>query len=287
MLALRSTSTLISVLLTSLIAAGCAPALSSMQPAHVAPKGHVQAELGMDISIPTGSISDVVDVATVLVDASDDRDLTQAEVDQIYAAAGSLALNPPSVTPHVGVGYTPIDNLEISLRFATSSLRLGGRYQFLNGEKHGVDASVGLGLGYYILPLPLGDTLQIVELEDFTRFQVDVPLVFGKHGNWYRIWGGPRFMYTHFGTSLKLAIPENVAKQIVGRAELASFGGNAFYVGGQGGVAVGYKHVFFGFELTLVQLISNGNLQVLDKTLRELDHNSFIVYPALGFMGEF
>ena len=258
-----------------------------MQPAHVAPKGHVQAELGMDISIPTGAFSDIVDVATVIVDAADDRELTQQEVDQLYDAAGGLVLNPPSVTPHIGVGYTPVQNLEISLRFATSSIRLGGRYQFLNKERHGVDASVGLGLGYYVLPLPLGDTLRIVELEDFTRYQIDVPLIFGKQGSWYRLWGGPRFMYTHFGTSLKLAIPEVVSKAIVGRSEIASFGGNAFYVGAQGGVAIGYKHVFFGFELTLVQLLSSGSLEVLGQNIRDLDHSSFIVYPALGFMGEF
>ncbi|HVK70617.1 MAG TPA: hypothetical protein VM694_39455 [Polyangium sp.] len=287
MLVLRSTSTLVCALLASILAVGCAPALSSMQPAHVAPKGHVQAELGMDVSVPTGPIADVIDVATVLVDAADDRDLTQAEVDQIYNAAGGLFLNPPSVTPHIGVGYTAVDNLEISLRFATSSIRLGGRYQFLNKERHGIDATAGLGLGYYVLPLPLGDTLQIIELEDFTRFQVDIPIAFGTHGSWYRLWGGPRFMYTHFGTALKLAIPEVVSKAVAGRTELASFGGNAFYVGAQGGVAVGYKHVFFGFELTLVQLISNGTLEVLDKPVRDLDHNSFIVYPALGFMGEF
>lgn len=286
MLALRSTSTFFAFV-ASLSAAGCAPALSSMQPAHVAPKGHVQAELGMDISIPTGPISDLIDVATTIVDYADDRELTQQEVDQLYDAAGGLVLNPPSVTPHIGVGYTPVDNLEVSLRFATSSLRLGGRYQFLSKEKHGIDASAGLGVGYYILPMPLGDTLQIVELEDFTRWQIDVPIVFGTHGNWYRLWGGPRFMYTNFGTSLRLAIPEIVGEAIAARTELASFGGHAFYVGAQGGVAVGYKHVFFGFELTLVQLISNGSLQVLEQTVRELDHSSFIVYPALGFMGEF
>ncbi len=257
-----------------------------MQPAHVAAKGHVQAELGMDISVPTGQISDAFEVAEILVEAAGERDLTQAEVDKIYEASGGLVLNPPSVTPHIGVAYSVIDNLEVSGRFATSSIRLGSRYQFLQKQKHGVDAAVGLGLGYYVLPLPLGDTLKIVELEDFTRWQIDVPLVFGTHGNWYRLWGGPRFMYTNFGTELKLAIP-SVPGVTAGRTEVASFGGNAFYVGGQAGVAIGYKYVFLAFELTMVQLISSGTLEVLGQTVREIDINSFIVYPAIGLMGEF
>jgi hypothetical protein len=276
-----------SLLLLALFSSlGCAPALSGMQPAHVAAKHHAQAEFGMDVSIPTGTITDAIDAAQTLVSAAKERQLTEAEVQQVYQAAGATLLNPPSATPHVGLGFTVVNNLEISLRYATSSLRLGGRYQFLNKEKHGIDASAGLGLGYFILPLPLGDTLKIIELEDFTRFQLDIPVVFGTRGSWYRLWGGPRFMYTRFGTELKLTLPE-IPGVSPGEVQLASFGGNGFYVGGQAGVAVGYKYVFLGFELTFVRLIMNGNLEVLQKPVTNIDLSSNIVYPALGLMGEF
>jgi hypothetical protein len=260
---------------------GCAPALSSMQPAHVAPKHHAQAEFGMDVSIPTGTISDAIDAAVTLSAAAEKRDLTDAEVKQVYTAAGATVLNPPSATPHVGIAFTVVDNVEVSLRYATSSLRLGGRYQFLHKDKHNVDASVGLGFGYYVLSVPFGDALKIVTLDDFTRFQIDVPLVFGTSGSWYRVWGGPRFMYTHFGTSLNLEIPFTKS------SELASFGGNGFYVGGQAGVAVGYKYVFLAFELTVVRLLMRGDLEVLKKPVATLDLSSNIVYPAIGLMGEF
>jgi hypothetical protein len=272
--------------LFSLLGVGCAPALSSFQPAHVAKKHHVQAEIGMDVSIPTGTISDAIDASVVLVDASEKRELTEDEVTKLYTAGAALLLNPPSATPHIGIGFTVVDNLEVALRYSTSALRLGGRYQFLTKEKHKVDATVGLGFGYYVLALPIGDTLKIVELEDFTRFQIDVPLVFGTHGSWYRLWAGPRFMYTRFGTELKLAIPE-IPAVTAGRTELASFGGNGFYVGGQAGVAIGYKHVFLGFELTMVQLFMDGKLDVFQITRATLNLDSFIVYPAIGLMGEF
>jgi len=257
-----------------------------MHPAHVAPKHHAQAEFGMDVSIPTGTIADSIAAVDALVEAAGERDLTEQEVQQVYKATTATLLNPPSATPHVGIGFTVVDNLEVSLRYATSSLRLGGRYQFLHKDKHKVDASVGLGFGYYVLSLPIGDALKIVELEDFSRFQIDVPLVFGTQGSWYRLWGGPRFMYTRFGTELKLAIPE-VPGVTGGRAEVASFGGNGFYVGGQAGVAVGYKYVFLAFELTVVRLLMNGNLDVLNKPVASLDLSSNIVYPAIGLMGEF
>ena len=255
-----------------------------MQPAHVAPKHHVQAEFGMDVSVPTGTIADAIDAAGTLVKVAGERDLTDAEVQQVYTAATATLLNPPSATPHVGIGFTVVDNLEVSLRYATSSLRLGGRYQFLNKLKHGVDASVGLGLGYFVLDLPL-DSIPIVKLEDFSRFQLDVPLVFGTRGSWYRLWGGPRFMYTRFGMDLKLEI--DATSTVTARKEIASFGGNGFYVGAQGGVAVGDKYVFLAFVLTVVRLIMNGDLAVLQKPVANFDLSSNIVYPTLGLMGEF
>jgi hypothetical protein len=258
-----------------------------MQPAHVAPKHHAQAEFGMDVSIPTGIIPDLIDVADTLIDAAGERALTDEEVNELYRVSTAAALNPPGATPHIGIAFTVVDNLEVSLRYASSSLRLGSRYQFLHKEKHKVDASVGLGLGYFILPVPLGDTFDpIVTLDDFTRFQVDVPLVFGTSGSWYRLWGGPRFMYTHFGTELTLGIPEipNVAPA---RSEVASFNGNGVYVGGQAGVAVGYRYVFLGFELTVVRLIMDGKLEVLRNNVATFDLSSTIVYPTIGLMGEF
>ena len=238
----------------------------------------------MDVSVPTGTIQDAIDAADTLVKAAGERDLTDGEVQQVYKAATATLLNPPSATPHVGIGFTVVNNLEVSLRYATSSLRLGGRYQFLNKEKHGIDASAGLGLGYFVLDLPL-DAISIIKLEDFSRFQVDVPIVFGKRGSWYRLWGGPRFMYTRFGTELKLEI--DASSTVTPKTELASFDGNGFYVGAQAGVAVGYKYVFLAFEFTFVRLIMNGDLSVLQKPMANFDLSSNIVYPSLGLMGEF
>ena len=239
----------------------------------------------MDVSVPTGTIVDVIDtgIAVAKVAAEGERELTEQEIEQIYRAGTSAVLNPPAATPHIGVAFTAVDNLEISLRYATSSLRLGTRYQFLSKEHHGVDASVGVGVGYFLFGLPLSG-LPVLNLDDFSRFQVDVPLVFGTHGTWYRVWGGPRFMYTYFGTELNLEIPNTNG---FGKLELASVDGHGFYVGGQGGVAVGYKYVFFGVELTLVELIMRGQLEVLNKPVRRLDVDDFIVYPTIGFMGEF
>src|SRR5688572_4090435 len=63
----RTTVSRLAFLLLQAVA--CAPALSSFTPAHVAPRKHVQAEVGLDVSIPTGTIGHVVDVGEALADS--------------------------------------------------------------------------------------------------------------------------------------------------------------------------------------------------------------------------
>ncbi|KYF77607.1 hypothetical protein BE17_26765 [Sorangium cellulosum] len=276
---------LLAFALLSFWACGCAPALSTFQPAHVADKGHVQAELGLDVSVPTGAIASVVDAGVVLANIAESRELTEGERLTLFEAGGALALNPPSVTPHIGVGYTALDRWELNLRYTGSALRLGTRYQLLKRDKHGVDLTAGAGVGRYVIDLPIGSILGLVELEDFTRWQIDLPIQIGTAGTWYRVWGGPRLMFTTFDTALVVDLPAFTGYP--GERELASFSGTGLYVGGQAGVALGYKHVFLGFELTLAEIFSSGELAVLGERAVAVDLDSFIIYPSIGLMLEF
>ncbi|WP_437309539.1 hypothetical protein [Sorangium sp. So ce388] len=276
---------LLAFALLSFWACGCAPALSTFQPAHVADKGHVQAELGLDVSVPTGAIASVVDAGVVLANIAESRELTEGERLTLFEAGGALALNPPSVTPHIGVGYTALDRWELNLRYTGSALRLGTRYQLLKRDKHGVDLTAGAGVGRYVIDLPVGSILGLVELEDFTRWQIDLPIQIGTAGTWYRVWGGPRLMFTTFDTALVVDLPAFTGYP--GERELASFSGTGLYVGGQAGVALGYKHVFLGFELTLAEIFSSGELAVLGERAVAVDLDSFIIYPSIGLMLEF
>lgn len=263
---------------------GCAPALSSFTPAHVAPRGHVQAELGFDVSVPTGTISDVIDAGEGLSDVAHERELSEAEQERLFRAGAALALNPPSATPHLGVAYTALDHLEVGGRYSIGALRLGARYQLLEQERHSVDLSAGLGAARYVYEFPVSDQLPLLELQDFTRWQIDLPLLVGKHGTWYRVWAGPRFLVTFYGTELTFEQPA-VSGAGGDQSVLASLDGTATYLGGQVGGALGYKHVFLGFELTCAKFWTNANLTLAD-TERELALDSFIIYPGFALMAE-
>jgi hypothetical protein len=261
---------------------GCAPALSTFQPAHVAPKGHVTVQAGLDVSVPTGTIKDVLSAAKTTASAANGRKLSDEEVAQVFDAGVNLAVNPPSFGPHVNAAYVPTDRLEVGIRYASGGWRLGGRYQFLTVEYSGIDMTLGVGVARYTYKFPISDQIPFLKVEDFSRYQFDFPLLFGKSGDWYRWWAGPKVMLTTFSTEMKFEPPSGFGNATT----LATFKGTGGYYAAQGGFALGWKKVFLGFELTLAQLFGHADTTILSAA-RKTSVNSFIIYPSLGLMGEF
>ncbi len=267
------------------VASGCATSLSSFRPAHVPEKGGVHVAAGMDISAPTGSIGDVVDAGKTAARAAKTRELTQSERDQIFDAGVVLATNPPSILQHLMLAYAPLDRTEVSLRYTGGAWRLGGRYQIWEqGKGHDWDLTAGLGVARQSVSIPVGNVLDVLRVNDYVRWGFDLPVTIGRRGQWYRLWGGPRLMYTRGEADFRLNLPA-----IGGRpasTETASAETHGFYWGGQGGFAVGYERVFVGFELNLVQFNGQATVAVGDRT-RSIDVSTFIVYPGLALMAEF
>ncbi len=270
-------------------ALGCAPTLSSFTPAHVADKGHVQAEIGMDVSIPTGTMVRAIGASDELVKLAKERELTEAERQRALSAAFALLLNPPSVNPHIGVAYSVAQDFELNLRYSVGTLRLGGRYQILHQAKNDIDMTAGLGIGRYTYEFPVSNTLPFITIDDFERWQLDLPFLVGKHSEYFRMWAGPRLIGTMFDTAIRyhatpLPVPLAGPSQV-----LVSYEGYSFLAGAQGGVAAGYKKVFFAIELTLAEVWLRSKVLAHDGSGRKLPLNlaSFIIYPGFALMGEF
>jgi hypothetical protein len=265
--------------LAPFLACGCAPALSSFQPAHVPEQGHVQAEAGVDIPIPTGHMRKIIDAAETLEAAAEDRELTEGERNSIIEAAINLAANAPVPVPHLGVAYAPFEDFEIGLRFAAGGYRLGLRYQILEQGRAGVDLSAGVAASRAAYEPPVDSVLSTIEIEDFVRYTVELPIAVGQHGDWYRWWAGPRLLYTSFSQAMTVSLPGETI-------EVASVSGNGFYVGAQGGAVFGYKWLFIGPELTLVELLADAEFEVLGESVA-VDLDSFVIYPGIAVLGEF
>jgi hypothetical protein len=260
----------------------CAPALSTFQPAHVAPQGHFLAEGGFEVGIPTGAIVTGVDTAKTLGQrASNGEMLTDAQKLQILDAGVNLAVNSPSVGPHLGVAYTIVDRVEANVRFAGQAFRFGGRYQVLKRDAGPFDMTVGLGVSRFSYEFPLSDTIPVLKLDNFSRWQVDVPMLIGTSNDFMRVWCGPKLLLTWFETQLELDIPQQAVA-------VARFDGMATYLGGQAGVALGYRKVFVAFELTIAESFGTARTTVAGFTPPSHDTKieTLVVYPSIGLMLE-
>jgi hypothetical protein len=271
-------------LLTPLASSGCATSLSTFQPAHVAPKGHVTAEIGMDLSIPTGTVQRSIDAGKTLAAASRSRMLSEAEKIQLYTAGLNLALNPPFFVQHLGVTYTPAESWEIGLRYASQAWRLSGRHQLLRQAEDGVDLTVGVGIQRFTASFPISDVIDVLSVDDFTRWNVDVPILLGKRTDFYRFWGGPRLVVSRYDTGLTVHLPAQAG--VPASDDVATVDGRGIYLGAQGGIAVGYRMLFIGAELTVVRMLGSAHLDAFGRTI-DADTRTWIIYPGLALMGEF
>lgn len=262
------------------LVASCAPALSSVEPASVPARGEWRVSGGVGVSIPPGTLADAVDAARALVGVARQRRLEPAEKQTLFEGAGALVLNPPSLVPELAAAYAPLGRLEVGLRYSGAAWRVGARYQVLDQERAGVAVTVGAGVARYTFKFPVDSILGVVEIEKFSRWQVDVPLVLGKSGRWYHWWAGPRLLWTTYHTGMRLALPPSVDDMV-----LASFDGTARYLGGQAGFALGYR-VFAAFELTVAHVAADATLDITgarnDYAVRDV-----VVYPSVALMTTF
>jgi hypothetical protein len=269
------------VSLAAAIAAGCAPSLANLQPARVAPKGHIQAAAGLEIGIPTGTLSRVVDGARTLADTAQTQQISDDQKWQLFDAGVNLAVSPPAVGPVFLGAYSFTDRLEGGLRYALGGWRVGGRFQLLRHEDGPFDMVVGLGVARAANEIPIDKVLPVVEASDFLRWTVDVPLLIGTSRSWFHVWLGPKFAYSTFSTDMRLNLVND-------EIPLAAFSGHALYLGGQGGLAVGYRNLFLGAELTLGHMSGSADATTtLTTAQRSTDLSGFVIYPAIGLMGEY
>jgi hypothetical protein len=264
------------------LGAGCAPSLSTFQPAHVAPKGHVSASMGIEGNAPVGAFGTLLDDGKTLAQQGlNGRTLTSDDKWKIFDAGVNLILLTPSVTPHVAVTYVPLEHLEVGVRYAGSAWRGGVRYQLLDHERGPFDLTVGLGVARYSFGFPISDQIPGLSLSDFSRWQLDVPILVGTSRDWFRVWAGPKLLFTSFSTELTLSLPGDIT--------VASFDGTATFVGGQGGFALGWRRLFVAFELTLAEALGTAHLSApgLGPPTHDTDVSSFTIFPSLGLMAEF
>jgi hypothetical protein len=253
-----------------------------METARVIGRGHVRVQGGYEAELSTGAVSAVIDTGKTLARVSESRRLSDAEKLALFDAGVAFMTLPPAFSPFLGVTYGLADSWEASLRYAGGGVRLGSRYQLLRREDGPFDLVVGLGVSRAVFDIPVSDVISQIKVDDFSRTSLDVPLLIGTSRSYFRVWGGPTFMLTHAETALRLELPGDTPVA-------ATFGADVLVLGGQAGIAFGWKHLFFAFELTLARAMGSAHADVgalVGGVGHEVSLRSTLVQPTLGLVGE-
>jgi hypothetical protein len=273
----------LAALLPLLAMFGCAPVLSTFVPARTTPKGHFRGSLGLGVSIPAGQIGDLEETAeTISKKAAADEPISDKEQDDLYEAVIGLGLSPPSVADELQARWGFGKRWDLGFRSAGSALRLDGRYTFLRDEDSGIDASAGLGIGRFTFEIPLPPVVEdVVEVDDFTRYEFDVPVLFGWSKDWAHLWFGPKVVFTAYGSTVTLNLAG--AEQEIGDVH-----GTSWYYGVQAGGALGYKYAWLAFELTVSGLSGSADVDVTPASrTAHADFGGLVLYPSFGVLLQF
>jgi len=274
------------VAVAGLSLAACAPTLSSFQPAHVAQQGSVQTEMGQDFCLPTGTVRKAIDAAATIAKVADQQGATDNDKRRLAEAGIAMLLNPVALNSHLGLAYAFADDWDGSLRMTTGGWRLGARHQFLHQATHGYDVTAALGVGRATQEIPRPDMVdKVLEIQDPVRYSLDTSIIAGKHGDFYRLWFGPKALYTHYSTAMTLKLPESAGGTTTPLAVTAD--GKAFYLGGQLGAGLGYRWLFLAAELTVTRVFSRGDVQITGLSPFSPSLNDWVIYPGIGLLGEF
>jgi hypothetical protein len=143
---------------------------------------------------------------------------------------------------------------------------------------------VGLGVSRHVASFPVDSVLDILKVDEFTRWGVDVPVLVGRHASWYRTWAGARLALSRFSGGMRLDLPASAGSP----AELvsASVDGTGALVALQGGAALGYAHVFLAFELTIARQFSTARLTIGGQS-QDVDLGGVIVSPGIALLADF
>lgn len=315
------------------LATGCAPALSTLQPATVVPHKHVHGVVGYGLSVPVGGIARSVGEAKDAVDRAESGEpLTDEERDRLIETSVGLALNPPSFGNEFQIGYGIMKNVELDVRYAVSSWRLGARYQFLSPPEYGpvpaavpaatppsdgvttgedaaaesigvssstpartpitatgLSGTAGIGISRYTLGLPGVPRFakRIVDVSDFTRIDVDLPVLLGISHDVVHLWAGPKLVVSFMEAGVNVCTEVDTSNGNCTRRAEARLDARTIYAAGQAGIALGYKYAWLAFEFTGAYARTEMKGTVTDGTTREnrkYTFNDFILYPVVGLI---
>jgi hypothetical protein len=268
--------------------AACTTSLTTGQTARALKPGQV--EVGVTGSVPISSefVGELADLAKASAQRLKDADnagrpLSEQEQREAIEAGLALVLFHPALVTEITGRIGVFDRVDFGLKYAGTMLKLDGKYQLATSDDGGPDLAVVLGatrhFGYGASVLePAYELLSFIKLDDYSRHDLDVAfLASGEWDETVAVYGGLKYMVSFMSIDADFQNVETVNG--IPHTELSS---TFHYVGGTGGLRLGYKHLFATLELNVMRVFATPVVFG-----EERDLGGFIVSPSFGLLAKF
>jgi hypothetical protein len=282
-------------LLALLAATGCASSLSSLQTAQTLAPGQFQVSGGLGVFVPAGQLATLaaqgIKQGQAVYDAVQSNDaytLSEEDAVTLLTAGAALAVAPPGTNNELMVRAGVVDNVDLGLRLTTSSVRLDGKWRLAHGgnaspllreyERTSLDLALGLGVSRHLFKSPVLDALEVVKMDDFSRYDVEVPLYLSVDvGDIFKAYAVPKYIFSRTHMDEKLVDFSQDGKDLTGFDVALPVRVNSHFGGATLGLALGYKYVHVYAELTAGYTHCRPSFFG-----QERDLGGVTLYPAIG-----
>ncbi|WP_375765116.1 hypothetical protein NR798_25710 [Archangium gephyra] len=258
-------------LLALLLATGCASTLSTMQTAKPLARGQIQVSGAVGVFTPVGQLGTLINEGIVqgkaihdTVRSGEPYHLEEAEAQRLLGVGMALAVAPPGPANELMIrtGLLESNTLDLGLRLSTTSLRFDGKVRLAHGgdpeddslpdyQRKSYDLALGVAYSRHVFKSPVLDALEIVKIDDFSRWDLEVPVYLSMDlGDIFKLYAAPKYIYSRTSLDSRLVDVSREGQDVSGfdlslPAEVTSH----FY-GASVGFALGYKYVHLYAELT-------------------------------------
>jgi hypothetical protein len=275
--------------------AGCSTTLSTLNTGRPVEVGKYRATGGVGLYLPLGPAARIVDTgirqAQKIEEATRSGEpyaLSDEDREALVTAGVALAVMPPAQVFEVGVRTGIFKDADAGVRYSVNAVRADARYGVLHLPQgpdpakplRTWDVSVGLGASYYLFDNPVLDVIEFVQLGDFSRWDLEVPLIASvDFGDILKLYAGLKYLYSRTSLEGRLVNYSQQATNVTGLDVTLPERVDMHFFGGVGGLAVGYRWAYLLMELN--GGYTHANPLILGRR-RQLGGATF--YPALGLM---
>ena len=258
-------------LLVLLTATGCASSLSTLQTAKPLARGQFQVSGSMGVFAPVGQLGTLLSEGIVrgkeindAIRSGQPYHLEEEEAQRLLGVGMALAVAPPGPANELMIraGLLESNTLDLGLRLSTTSLRFDGKVRLAHGgdaedsplpehQRKSYDLALGLGYSRHIFKSPVLDALEIVKIDEFSRWDLEVPVYLSMDvGDIFKLYAAPKYIYSRTSLDSRLVDLSREGQDVTGFDLALPAEVSSHFYGASVGFALGYKFVHLYAELT-------------------------------------